>query len=361
MRRGSRTAIAVVVAILLLVPFAGIVGLTLWDRENSLQAPVVETVPVRAVSSDSSDPVDVALTWDAIPPVFAPPWSGTVTAINGQTAWKSGELVVQVDRVWRIAFASNAPFTRPLSVGDTGPDVASLQALLTSLKLPSGTAGALGQATLRGVQALAARLGVPGTVTSFDPSWVIFLPRPTIDARQSVLQLGGLAPSQGSAIVPTGQELASGTLVGPGQFGSLADNTAPPTDAAAVNLSSLVPVHASTGSRLVLGETRVGLDSDGRNLSSAGLSAIATTLNLGAAYIDAELVTPARRGDFLVPAASIVSDLSGATCVVTDKVGGKPIAVTIIDNSDDSVEVAGQLSTADRLVVEVPTARRSCG
>jgi hypothetical protein len=360
-RKGSRAAIAVVVAILLLLPFAGIAGVTIWDRENSLQAPTLETVPVRSVSADSTDPVDIALTWDAIPPVFAPSWSGTVTALKAQTVWKSADLVVQVDRVWRIAFASDAPFTRLLSIGDTGQDVASLRVLLTALKLPSEPSGALGYSSMRGVQALATRLGVPGRVTSFDPSWVIFLPRPTIDASQSLLQLGGPAPSQGEPIVPTGKELSGGTLVAPGQFGSLADDTAPLPDAPAVNASSLAPAHAATGSRLMLGTARLALESDGIRLSAAGLSPIVGTLTPGAAYVDAELVVPVQQGDFLVPAASIVADPSGATCVITDKVTLKPIRVTVVNNTDDSVEVAGRLSTAYRLVVDIPAARRSCG
>lgn len=362
MRRGKRAAITVFIAIILLLPFVGIAALTLWDRENSLQPPTIETVPVRSASSDSSDPVDIALIWSAIPPVFAPSWSGTVTALpEPASSWKSGDRVVQVDGVWRIAFASEAPFTRPLGIGDTGSDVASLGALLSSLNLPSESTDELGWTTLRSVQALAAQLGVTDTVYSFDPSWVIFLPRATIDASQSVLQLGGPAPSQGAPIVPAGKELSGATLVATGQFGSLASNTAPPTTTPTVDPSLLVAVTTTAASRLMFGDKQLGVESDGTHLDAEGLRVISGTAAPGAAYVDAQLITAAQPGAFLIPAASIVVDASGASCVFTNKADKPPVAVTIVTNRDDSVEVVGQLSATYRLLVDVPAVKRSCG
>lgn len=361
MKRFSRTAVAVVVTLLLVLPFAGILGLTVWDRQNSLYPSTIETVPVRSATSASSDPVDIALGFTTIPPVFAPAWSGTVTAVPGQASWVSGELVVQVDRVWRIAFASDAPFTRPLGVGDTGSDVTALRALLTSLNLPSESTGALGRASLRGIRALASQLGVVGTVAAFDPSWVVFMPRSTIEASQSILQLGGPAPGQGTPIIPAGKQLTSGILVAFGQFGNLEPNTAPPAGAQAVNTSSLVPESAPAGSRLILGDQMLELDGDRVRLSDAGVSAIAGAVVPGAIYLNARLETPAQLGAFVVPAASIVFDPSGASCVFRDQPGEPPIAVTIVDNVDDAVEVLGDLSTSYRLLVDLPAARRSCG
>ena len=141
------------------------------------------------------------------PEVAAAPARGTITAVGvapGDTL-TDGAILFQVDGVDRIGFASSVPFYRPISPGTEGSDVAELHRLLVLKGLVEEQPDDPGTATFASGQAIAdfaESLGA-GRTTTFDPSWVVFLPSADLVVESVNLKVGQLAPAQGAVIITT--------------------------------------------------------------------------------------------------------------------------------------------------------------
>ena len=150
------------------------------------------------------------------PEVAAGPANGTVTAVGVAPGdpLVDGAILFQVDGVDRIGFASSIPFYRPISPGTRGPDVTELHRLLVLKGLVEDPPDDPGTATFATGQAIAGfseSLGA-GRTTTFDPSWVVFLPAPDLVAASVSLKVGQPAPSQGAVIITTPGTVTSARL-----------------------------------------------------------------------------------------------------------------------------------------------------
>ena len=187
-------------------------------------APVLTKATARQVTG--SQPVTLTPTWDQGKDLYAPPWSGMVTAVYASAGnpLKSGDKVAAIDAVDRIAYATKTPFYRTIASGATGADVESLNDMLVALgymdALPSDPTLATYTTSL-GVRGLAKALGVPTATTTFDPAWVVWLPASPFTPASLDLVPGQPAPSPGSTFAAGQSTLTSATLAAANQ-GTLA-------------------------------------------------------------------------------------------------------------------------------------------
>jgi len=212
----------VLVAILVVVP----VAVTWWLAERPDELAGV-TDPIEAVIVEptvqvdvGSQAVDVVLDWAEPVSVAAPVrFSGFVTRVFVGSGDRvvSGDVVVQVDGIDRIAWHSAAPLYRRLGRNVEGSDVEELHRLLSST---------LSDVTLEGdvytlqtaaaVDVFAERLGVSDARGVFDPSWVIWLPEEDSVVGTPAMQAGQDAPPAGSVLWDEPVALMSARVVRPG-------------------------------------------------------------------------------------------------------------------------------------------------
>ena len=114
----------------------------------------------------------------------------------------TGDVVVSVDGVHRVAAASEVPFWRSLGRNDAGEDVVALQLLLESLGLYEGEVdGRYGPAMVSAVNRFAEGLGVVRPQGVFDPGWVVWLPLEPFPVERVEAHLGRPAPGPGEVLL----------------------------------------------------------------------------------------------------------------------------------------------------------------
>jgi len=215
----------VLLAGLLLGPLALLVVVRLGST-NTLPGVTFDPVPVLATGTarqvTGEQAVRIIPAWDEGKAIYAPAWNGVVTAVYASTdaTLHSGDRVAAVDNIDRIAYASATPFYRAISDGEIGPDVAALNQMLVTLgyldALPSDPSLAT-FATSQAVRALAAKLGVTSSSTTFDPGWVVWLPSDPFPLASLNLSGGQQAPPPGSAIGAGQSTLTGATIAAAGQ------------------------------------------------------------------------------------------------------------------------------------------------
>jgi hypothetical protein len=179
--------------------------------------PVLQQPTPREITDEK--PVRITPTWEKGPVLSAPAWSGLVLSVQAQpnTALKSGDRIALIAGIQRLAFASDQPFYRPIASGESGPDVAALHRLLqltgSMTSVPSNPEQA-DFATTVAIRQLASTLGLPGTVSTFDPAWVVWLPADPFPLGTLDLHAGGMAPPAGAAL-GAAQPVLTGAAVAP--------------------------------------------------------------------------------------------------------------------------------------------------
>lgn len=155
------------------------------------------------------------------PEVLAPRLDGIVTAVYVKPGDRlaDGKPVLSVSGVDRLGFAAAMPFYRPISSGAEGPDVESLHRLLVALRylaaMPTD-ARIANFATGTAVRALAEDIGAPATST-FDPAWVVWLPRADLVVATVAVRPGQPAPAPGSVIITTPGKVTAARVAAQGQ------------------------------------------------------------------------------------------------------------------------------------------------
>jgi len=143
--------------------------------------------------------------------LLAPDWRGVVTALalSSGRPIKSGEVVVAINGVDRIAVHSSEPFYRSLQLRDRGPDVERLQTILRGLfgDAECGIDGVYGRSTAQAVRRLSQRLGAEAA-DRFDPTWFVWLSTAEFTSESSELAVGAPAPSAGTVIATSGSDAA---------------------------------------------------------------------------------------------------------------------------------------------------------
>ena len=198
-------------------------GLLVWMRTQTVdRLSGLESDPVAVVLEverrEITDVIAVSVTgsWGEPVSVAAPVWQGTVTRIDIGAGDRvmSGDAVVRVDGVDRVAVASLDPFWRVLRRRDVGDDVVMLQSWLLEAGFYEGDAdGVFGPELQAAVKTWSGEIGVEKPDGSFDPGWVVWIPTEPFEVAEVALERGAPAPSGGSRILVAPMPLVSVILV----------------------------------------------------------------------------------------------------------------------------------------------------
>lgn len=367
-----RAVAAVAVLVWVAVPVALALVLTARSEESVQTPPVASTwVPAGGVETELGRiVVAVATTGDA-PPLLAPSWQGLVeeVLVEPEQALRSGDPVVVIDGITRIAVHTPRPFRRGLAPGDRGRDVADLNAWLAGRDLEATDGDRYGAATQRGVRTLRRELGLPTDESTFDPAWLVYLPLPEVVLRTVALQAGAPVPAAGGVIaeldaqvtgarllVPQSGATAPGPTTATGPGDAATPSTAPATGTtgagdtgqgggapAATEPTTTTPPAGASGPS----SSGVPLDAaaDGARLDHAGqplgpvnrdgtvpLETLAALLPVlgDQESVTLQLVEPAPEGAREVPSAAMFSGPTGLTCIASRALTGEPArAVTV--------------------------------
>lgn len=298
-------------------------------------------VPVADVVETTNRQVQLDLTWSAPTNLVAPNWSGLVRAVHIRpgTDVKSGDIILKIDAVDRMAWHAKSPFYRSLSAGDQGGDVRELQRLLKFEGFGNSDTGRFDYETQRGVARLASKLGVAERVSAFLPEWVLYLPKASVKADEVMVSVGALAPASGETVFVARPKL-------------LAAKLAAPTGAVAATPSGLV---ATAEELLIVGTEEIELDDERQKASSAGLAALDQVLKPEDELVVGVLERRLDRDATEVSVAAVHTDPDGTNCVMVKRGSAQPFIenVEILGGSDGRTAVAGGLTTSDRVGIGI--------
>lgn len=199
--RLSQNRLAIAAIALIALPIGIVIGVLIATGSDE-RGPVPAAVIADAVAFeyDQRRGVQLQLTWESGPSLYAPAWSGTVGSLTESRSLANGDEIARVDGVARVVAATPEPFYRILASGSTGPDVGWLHDFLNSLGFAAPNGNVMTDASVAAVSALAKQLGITGAVAAFDPAWVVWLPRTPFAMASVTLVVGAPAPPAGSAI-----------------------------------------------------------------------------------------------------------------------------------------------------------------
>lgn len=331
-RRG--VAVSILAVLLIAVPAALLVWMRLGteDRLAELEPPPQPIVAAASeVVVDEQQAVNLAVVWGESAEAVAPPWSGTVTALQAtpQSTVATGDVVLTIDGVDRIAAATPGPFFRSLGRNSVGDDVAQLQDLLIALGHYDGTlTGTYDAATLAAVNRLATDLGIPRPNGTFDPAWLIWLPEEPFEVDRVETSVGSPAPSPGAPL-----------LVGPSVIVSV---TASSSDGRAMTLEGQWMLE-------VEGQTLDLVDAVFDDEALLALTAIAEP---GATDLFGRVRKAGVAPVVEVPAATVTSNASGNLCVwVPDGEGYTARAITVDGGRIARVHITAGLEAGEQVLL----------
>jgi hypothetical protein len=355
----GRTLIVIGCVAWMLAPAGIVTALSLRASAIQLAPAVTVWAPVEANAGQLSEPVDLTLTWQQLPPLVAPAWQGTVQAVGlvPGSRLESGQVIAVVDGISRIGWASGRPFYRPLGIGDVGADAAELNAMLAGMGLTAGDGDEVTYATRSGIRELAVSIGVPDGhwATQFEPGWIVYLPAASVDVGAVELVVGAPAPGAGGTLGELDARLASAVLTVPGADGVSAggedDGGGEPRH----------PVVADPGEVLMLAGSELELTPELDRVSSAALDAASALVADGAETVGARLSRPPGRAEWVVPAAAVFAGSEGRACVVSGTDDHPVIVpVTAMGSELGRAIVAGDLTSDDRVAVRPAAELRRC-
>lgn len=342
MNRRSIAIVSLVVIALIAAPIVVLVRLVSQpDRLDDIAAdPTPVMMPVSYRTTDDERFASIRASWSEPSVVAAPAWSGVVTAvaIGPGATLSTGDPVVSVNDVTRIAVAGIAPLWRPLSTGATGRDVSDLQRLLTALGHYEGEiAGTYNAATAQAVNTLGVSIGVANAGGVFDPSWVIMLPHEPFDVAETTLVTGSPAPAAGSEI-----------LVGPTLLAS-----AEVTDPAGEDLDLDPEVAYKV-------ETRGHVFTLHRGTTSAPTSELGTLALLVGDAEGGVIEARVRRQEPIevvqVPSSSVMTSIEGSLCVwVAENGSFRPVPVVVEASTVGIAQVSSDLPQGTEVLVNPGT------
>lgn len=207
------------VSIGLLVPMVVVIfAFVLFEDQGDVttEGPaVIEFTPV--VSQEAGERLaTLKATWVPGDRVLAPALEGLVTSVKvrSQDELRSGEPVLAVDGITRIAWHSDEPFYRALSIDMRGDDVTELQLLLEDRGLMEGEpTGRVDRSTRLAIAELSRELGFQRDQNEFDPAWIIRLNQPMIMIEEVSVQVGNAAPGEGDVLLVGPTSIAAAELV----------------------------------------------------------------------------------------------------------------------------------------------------
>jgi hypothetical protein len=323
-----------IVILALVAPLAFLVWLR-TSTEDRLSGLDVSPEPVTMVvsSTESFDPQGAVafLIWSDPAAAAAPPWSGMVTGLGvapGDVV-ETGDVVVQVDGIDRIAYQAESPLYRSLRRNDSGPDVEVLETLLNGwgflAEAPDRT---FTSATGTAVNGLGQSLGVARAGGVFDLSWLVWLGPDDLRVVEVEAAVGFPAPAPGTPFLVGAPSIIDAVLTN--QEGRPLE-----TEGARVMEVDGEPIEFVDG--LASAEQLAKMSGLVRPLSE---------------QISGSLKLKTPRVAFVVPSTALVIDETGASCVFVDD-GGRFVStgVTIGGGRASTVDIVDGLENGQAVLI----------
>lgn len=294
----------------------------------------------------------IGISWSEATPVLAPQWSGLVREVFVQpdSVVKSGDMVVQIDAVSRVAWHSAKPFFRSLAQSASGDDVRELNRLLNHLEFSHAPEDRFTSETARGVQELSVFLGAEKT-SVFSPDWVVFLPSASVSVDSVVLAVGHSAPTAGEPIFLSSPSASSARLVVPEGGGSMESS-----------------INASPHEKLFINSDEYELSDDYLTLTEAAVTNLHENVSSESEQVVGRLVQDLESNSVEVPTAAVHMSPSGTMCVRVRPAGVSQssathettVPVEVLAGLAGRSVLKGDLSAGDSVAVGFWSAGASC-
>ncbi|GEL95974.1 hypothetical protein CCO02nite_26320 [Cellulomonas composti] len=270
--------------------------------------------------------------------------AGTVTSVDcaaGGTL-TSGDVPVTVDAAPVVALHTEYPVWRDLAPGDSGPDVAAVQAELVRLGYDAGTSAVVDVTTSAAVHEFLTDRGAPASDAALTRDTVVWLPEPSLVVTRCALEVADVVEA-GDTLLTTG-----GVLV-------------------ALEPAVLVDGLAPGARTARFDDVAAPVDEDGRVTDAAFLAAVSSSPEYAFAANQQDtvpelafttaLTTPLRAA--AVPAGALFGIDGSSACLASD---GVPRRVTIVSSSLGSTFVTFDDGAAPTSVdLQVPADRTAAG
>ncbi|MDR0504980.1 MAG: hypothetical protein LBG70_04135 [Bifidobacteriaceae bacterium] len=331
-----------VTALLLLVAGPVAAGWIGWqiadhvDHEASTATPVI--LAISQEERTGLQPATAGLTWADGPTLLAPAWEGLVSNVKMEPGRKvkDCQTVATVGGIKRLAIHTARPFVRLLQNNSIGQDVAALNQVLKRLKLPNSPGSKWTAQTTQGVKELRKRLGAPALSDQeiFDPSWFVWLPSKSFPISTVALTVGKPAQAVGEAIANGPKRLTAVRLVD----------------------SKSEPIVLDTEHQWVLQVYQnPAIPITSTELTDpATLKLVAKAADSEQEAITAEVRWATSMTGFRLPAAAVLTDPTGSTCVLRQTVERsdqfETVPVKVLDGGFAATYVDGALAQNDQIV-----------
>lgn len=322
-----------------LFPLLAIVGMTLVAQSQLITAsPGRITVPVTGITDEISRSATLALVYQRAPALRSSFTQGLVLQVYAEPGLLNpGDLVANIDGIDRIAVHTELPFYRALALRDSGADASSLNDVLASLGFSHTPGEVVTAATVQGIGQLSISLGFKKAVSSFDPSWIVWLPAPTYHLESINLEVGVPAPQSGDVLATAAPELVRAVLARAASIEESTDEQLP-------GAGRFEAVNADPEEALLLNGQVLRLDTQLSEVIADDLAVVSDLVRSGNSQVRVSLSRPATDGTALLPAAAISTSSSGEYCVFTSSGSDSPVVpvpVTVIANVELEVVVDG--------------------
>jgi len=359
-----RAGLIIGLVVWLLAPIGAYIHLVNQSRDLALTPTSATWAAIQKNRDPISSPIGLALTWSDASSVFAPNWSGGVVQkvyVSPGQVISSGSPVVQVSGVQIKAFVTDVPLSKPVGLGDVGPDASAAEQILSAAGYSVPQGRAITSSTVKAIGLFAQSIGVPdGTRQKlFDPGWVAFISK-NVTISSVEVQLGALAPPAGSPLLK-----GSPTLVGAQTISRSLVDTINQTREFDVpgDLPSDSAVTLPASDELKVGETELQLQNDRQTVDPGSFDALTALVDGGAKAITALDSRPAGRDEWLVPSPAIFVSSSGAYCVAVrrdSKHRAVDENVTVVADQNGTSVVRGHFGGLEAVRLPAPKSSTTC-
>lgn len=364
----SRHAIATLLVVgALLWAATPVVGLTWITAQNGDAAFVPSKpawVPIAPAPIESSRASDLGLSWQDPDKLIAPAWAGTIQAvsIDEGSVVTSGTPIARLDGVVRLAWNTQGVLYRPLARGDTGEDVGWVKSLLAARGFPQSTSFKVDRQAIAGIRGFAKSIGVPdfATIATFDPAWIVYLPRESVVLSAVSIEPAEIAPSAGTEIAVGSAVLSGASLL---ESGTISTEQAPDAPLQGTGELELLKrdhgLIVQPGEVLQYGATLLAVDDTTQSLTADSLTELSATAPTGSNGIIVQLVRPSQPNWFAVPPGALSIGAEVSLCVSRGK-ETLTLPVLVIASQAEGTVVEGELSDGDSVRVPAISAAAPC-
>jgi hypothetical protein len=370
----ERMFVAAATSLWVLAPLALLVVGYLVSVKVPLTDSVDTWVSAETAPGTVSRPVEIALAWEPQASLRAPNWSGTVQKvyIESGSIIRSGDKVLRIGGVDRLAVASAEPFWRPITQGMVGSDVDQLNEVLGGLGLTHGTGSTADSFTAQGIFELAKKLGAAESRT-FEPTWVLYLGTPSLTVADIKVDTAGPAPASGAEVATGSMALMTATVVEKGSIrqDSHSGTSESATDPGPVSGtsetsgiadgsgqgSSGTPVVVTGGAKLLSAGVVLNVSMDEKTnhsvIDAAGLEVLKKQAQPGAVSVAATIESPTTEGAVEVPGSALWSDGNGLRCIALKQPEGNAatVQVELLAGIGGKAVIKGSIRAGDKVFV----------